>query len=93
MSLDEAIDNAVDWCIKNNIMAEYLAMHRAEVKDMFLTEYDEQETMRLFKKEYKKEVETQAILNMKKANVPIETIREMYDPKLVHEVLGKQELS
>ena len=89
MTLDEAIDNAVDWCIKNNIMANYLAMHRAEVKDMFLTEYDEQETMRLFKKE----VETQAILNMKKANVPIETIREMYDPKLVHEVLGKQELS
>ena len=89
MTLDEAIDNAVDWCIKNNIMANYLAMHRAEVKDMFLTEYDEQETMRLFKKE----VETQAILNMQKANVPIETICEMYDPKLVHEVLGKQELS
>ena len=101
MTLDEAIDNAVDWCIKNNIMANYLAMHRAEVKDMFLTEYDEQETMRLFKAEYLAEgkaeglaegitkEQRQAILNMQKAKVPLETICEMYDPKLVHEVLGE----
>ena len=75
----------------------HTTMHRAEVRDMFLTEYDEQETMRLFKAEYLAEGEAkeklQAILNMQKANVPIETICEMYDPKLVHEVLGKQELS
>ena len=89
MSLDKAIDNAVDWCIKHNIMAKYLAMHRAEVKDMFLTEYDEQETMSLFQKEY----ETQAILNMYDLGVPIEKICQKYDPKLVHKVLGKQEFS
>ena len=54
-----AVDRAVDWCIENRILADFLQKHRAEVKDMFLTEYDEQETMRLFREEYKAEGRTE----------------------------------
>lgn len=38
----EAVDDAVDWCIRNGILADILAENRAEVRDMILTEYDEQ---------------------------------------------------
>lgn len=40
--LPEAVDRAVDECIARGILAELLSVHRAEVCDMILTEYDEQ---------------------------------------------------
>ena len=46
--LEIAIDNAVKWCIENDVLSEYLAAHRAEVVDMMLTEYDEKEAMQWF---------------------------------------------
>ena len=43
--LEEAVNYAVDWCIRNNILAEYLKKHKSEVIGMVLTEYDEKKTM------------------------------------------------
>lgn len=40
--LPEAVDRAVNECIARGILAELLSVHRAEVCDMILTEYDEQ---------------------------------------------------
>lgn len=37
----QAIIYAVDYCIENNILRDFLIVHRAEVFDMLLTEYDE----------------------------------------------------
>ena len=37
----KAIIEAVDYCIENNILRDFLIVHRAEVFDMLLTEYDE----------------------------------------------------
>ncbi len=42
MSLDEAVDLAIDECIRENILRDFLTKHRAEVKNMFLYEYDEE---------------------------------------------------
>lgn len=32
---------AVDYCIKNDILKDFLTIYKAEVLDMLLTEYDE----------------------------------------------------
>ncbi len=40
--LAEAIDRAVEECIKKGILEEFLLKHRAEVKQMILTEYNEE---------------------------------------------------
>ncbi len=39
--LEDAVDDAVESCIRDNILADYLKAHRAEVKEIMLTEYDE----------------------------------------------------
>ncbi|MGN1148863.1 MAG: hypothetical protein ACI4TB_10590, partial [Lachnospiraceae bacterium] len=54
-SADNAVDRAVAWCIDNDIMADILGPHRAEVKKMLLTYYNEKKTMRLLQKEAREE--------------------------------------
>ena len=41
-SLELAVDMAVDRCIKENVLKEFLLKHKAEVKDMVITEYNEE---------------------------------------------------
>lgn len=42
MRVDDAVDYAVQHCINQGILAEFLSGHRAEVCEVILTEYDEQ---------------------------------------------------
>ena len=41
MSVEEAVNRAVDDCIAENVLAEFLKAHRAEVLDVYLAEIDE----------------------------------------------------
>ena len=41
MSYADAVDVAVEECIKENVLRDVLMKHRREVKDMCLTEFDE----------------------------------------------------
>ena len=59
MPIEEAVDKAVKECIEQDILKEILIKHQAEVKDMILTEYDEEKTMRLFRKEFEEEAAEQ----------------------------------
>ena len=43
MSLNEAVECAVDECIKENILADFLRKNRAEVISMSIFEYDKEE--------------------------------------------------
>ena len=43
LSIDEAVKAAVDYCLRNNIMSEYLKNNESEVIDMFGYEWNEQE--------------------------------------------------
>ena len=53
MSLNEAAECAVDECIKENILADFLRKNRAEVISMSIFEYDkEEEEKKLRKAEY-----------------------------------------
>jgi len=49
--LDMAIDEAVNECIHNNILKSFLAGQRAEVKDMWLFDYNEKEVMEMLREE------------------------------------------
>lgn len=42
MEIEAAVNQAVDDCIRNGILAEILSANRAEVLNLILTEYDEQ---------------------------------------------------
>lgn len=53
--LEEAIDKAVDQCVNENILADILLSHKAEVKDMILTEFNEEEYIDMVKAESKAE--------------------------------------
>lgn len=42
MTLEASVDRAVTECIKAGVLEQFLSRHRAEVKDMILTEYNEE---------------------------------------------------
>ena len=53
MSLNEAVEHAVDECIKENILADFLRKNRAEVISMSIFEYDKElEEKKLRKAEF-----------------------------------------
>lgn len=47
----KAIDEAVEYCIQNDILREFLEKHRREVKNMCLTEFDEERYGQLMREE------------------------------------------
>lgn len=49
--IEQAVIVAVDKCIEENVLAEFLLEHKSEVISMCLTEYNEKETMEMFKEE------------------------------------------
>ena len=55
MSAEEAVNKVISEMPGNFILKPFLEIHQAEVKGMLLTEYNETETMNLFKEEGLKE--------------------------------------
>ncbi len=55
VTLEEAVDRAVDEMPKNYQIRSFLIKNRAEVRNMCLTEYNEAKTMQMFKEEGRKE--------------------------------------
>lgn len=51
MSIEDAVNRAVDSCIMDNVMKEFLLKHKAEVLNVCLTEFDEE----LYKEDIRKE--------------------------------------
>ena len=41
MMIEDAVDKAVDECIENDILHDFLIAHKSEVKSMYLAEFDE----------------------------------------------------
>ncbi len=52
---DEAVDNAMVYCMEHGIMEDILTPFWAEVKKMLLTEYNERKYMRMFRKAAREE--------------------------------------
>ena len=55
MTLEDAVDSAINDMPKDYQIRKFLIKNRAEVKNMCLTEYDQAETMQLFKEEGREE--------------------------------------
>lgn len=53
--IDEALDQAVNDCIREGILEDILSEHKAEVITMFLTEYDEERHMAMEREDGKAE--------------------------------------
>ena len=76
MPLDQAVEYAVDECIKENILADFLRKNRAEVISMSIFEYDKEEEE---KAEYEAGVEAGVSLGVEKGvkKGVIETTRHL----------------
>ena len=51
-SLETAIDRTLEQMPKSFLIKTYLEEHKAEVKSMLLTEYNEAETLEMFKRDF-----------------------------------------
>ena len=49
MNLKHAVNEAIDECIHQDIMADFLRRNRAEVVKMSIYEYDEEKTTKCFR--------------------------------------------
>lgn len=89
VSLNIAINNAVNYCIDNDILSDILIKCKSEVFDMLLTEYDEKlHAKTLYNEGYEDgmlEERNKNILNtidmLKSLNLPNETIIQMIAEK------------
>ena len=50
-SIEEAVNQAVDECIKEDVLADFLRKHRAEVMDVCITEYNEERVLDAIREE------------------------------------------
>jgi hypothetical protein len=51
MPFDAAVDSAVQQCIDEGLLVDYLLQRRSAVVDMFMDEYDEEKIARLFRRD------------------------------------------
>jgi predicted transposase/invertase (TIGR01784 family) len=90
MPKEEAVDKAVDTCIKDGILADFLTKYKAEARSMSIFEYDEEKEMELIRQaekeagiaegerrgriEGERQGKAEIILNMHKNNFTLEQI-------------------
>ena len=75
MPLDQAVEYAVDECIKENILADFLRKNRAEVISMSIFEYDkEEEEKKLRKAEFEAGVSLGVEKGVKKVSSKLHAI-------------------
>jgi hypothetical protein len=55
LPFDEAVDSAVQQCIDERVLADYLTRRRSTVIDMFMDEYDEEKIGALFREDGRRE--------------------------------------
>lgn len=85
MNLDDAVDAAIEATRDDSFLKRFLTGHRAEVKGMYLTEYDEEkERIRTLREgreeglaEGRNEERTRLVSEMLKKNLPLTLIEEI----------------
>lgn len=68
MPLQEAVERAVQECIREGVLAEFLKKYRSEAVAMTIFEYDEEEHMKLIAEEAKEEVMEEANRKVEEAD-------------------------
>ena len=90
--LEEAIDKAVDQCVNENILADILLSHKSEVKDMILTEFNEEEYIDMVKAESKAEGKAEGIEIGEKRGLELGKTQGIEIGKTQGIALGKKQL-
>ena len=70
----DAVEKAITECIQENILRDFLLKNRAEAKAMSIYEYDEEKTMRMFRKETLEDGIHAVIKTCRKFNIPSDDI-------------------
>jgi len=60
-SLEKAIKSAINYCIKNNKLKEYLEAHASEVLNMLLDEWDKEEYLEFRREELREEAREEGL--------------------------------
>ena len=82
LELKDAIKKAIDYCLDNNVLKEFLKDHRSEVEDMLWREYNEEETMAHWKEDFYEEGEQHG-LEVGRANGEKIKLKKLVSKKLV----------
>ena len=64
MSLTEAVDQAVDDCVEAGVLEEFFSKHRREVRNMVLTEFDEEKFLKMVRAEERAEGERNLLIKI-----------------------------
>ena len=86
MTIGDAVDRAIEECIQDGILKEFLEQNRAEAKAMSIFEYNQEEHIRMEREEAKKEA-TEA----ERANTERERQRADAAEKLAKEAESRAE--
>ncbi len=95
LSLDIAVDNAINSCIQQHILEDFLVKHRAEVKSMVLSSFDQENHDRILKEAYEKRGEEKILRSLVKKKlekgISIADIAEMLeqDEKTISQIVEK----
>lgn len=96
MTIEKAVNEAVDWAINENLLEGYIKEQKAEVIMNLLTEYDEEASIRGWRKDGRQEKAVEAaIIAVKEFNATPEVAAQKMDAplELVLEGLKKKENS
>jgi hypothetical protein len=75
--LKEAIKQAVKWCIANNKLKQFLQAHGAEVTNMLMTEWNQEEALVVCRDEGREEAQEEIAKNALVKGFPMESISEI----------------
>jgi len=79
-SLEKAARSAINYCIKNNILKEYLKAHSSEVLNMLLGEWNQEEAIEVAREEGHEE-ERHYVLELLNQGLTVEEIKERLQNK------------
>ena len=92
MKLEDAVNKAIEECIKEGVLADFLQKNRSEVKMWSILEYDQEvEEKKLRKAEYQAGLETGRIEGIEIGEVRIlQSIQKSgYSPERIAEMTGR----
>jgi len=69
MGIEEAVDRAIEGMPEDFAIRRFLIGHRAEVKDMCITEYNEAETLKMIREEGREQGREEGIMELLKRQV------------------------
>ncbi len=84
MSMEEAVDNAIEDMPEEYVIRDFIKEHQAEVRNMCITEYNEAETMQMFKEEGKEDQLISMVCRKLRKGKDVEQIADELEEDEIH---------